>query len=509
MNIVIRADASRVIGHGHLMRTLTLARSLRSAGARVMFISRTHAGNLIARLQAEEFEVAGLPPLPAPAGAAAAQAAWLGADWEADARATRAAIARGAEPPDWLIVDHYGIDARWEAALRADVRRIFVIDDLADRPHDCDLLLDQNLVEHMHERYHGKVAEQCAAMLGPRYALLQPIYAQLHEQVAPRAGPIRRILIYFGGGDRSEQVLLALRVFLGLARADVTADVVVSGEVAAIAQLARDHAQIRVHTDLPSLAPLMAAADLAIGAAGSSSWERMCLGLPALVITVAENQEEVARALHQRGLIEWLGRCDEVGEAQLRAALAGRLAAPADTAGSRAGHGAVDGRGALRVRTALLADARTPVRMRLAAPADEELLLEWANDATTRRYSFGRGVIGADDHHRWFGERVRNTRDFVLLIGETDEGVALGTVRFDRTSAGWRLNYSLGAPYRGRGLGRRMLELALQRLAQSHAADWVCGRVMAANAASHRVFRGLGFEAVNDADGVVEYRRAL
>jgi UDP-2,4-diacetamido-2,4,6-trideoxy-beta-L-altropyranose hydrolase len=511
VNIVIRADASRVIGHGHMMRTLSLGRALRSAGAQVTFVSRAHPGNLIPLLQTEGFVVVSLQPPPAavPEAGGPAHAAWLGADWQQDAADTHAAIARGAAMPDWLIVDHYGIDARWEAAVRPHVGRILVIDDLADRSHDCDLLLDQNLVEDMQQRYQGRVHEECATMLGPRYALLQPIYAQLHEQIAPRSGPIRRILIYFGGSDRHELTPLALRALIALDRADIAADVVVSDSAPAIAQLARQSSQIRVHADLPSLAPLMADADLAIGAAGSTSWERMCLGLPAVVITVADNQQPVARALQQRGLIHWLGSYDTMDEAKLRAALAQQIAAGADTASSRAGHRAVDGRGINRVRTALLAGASTPLRMRAAAPPDEELLLEWANDSITRRYSFGRNLISAAEHHQWFCGRLQDLHNCLLLIAETEEGAELGTVRFDRAAEGWRLNYSLGAPYRGRGLGRRMLELALQRLAQSHGADWVCGRVMAANVPSHRVFRGLGFEAVNDAGGVVEYRRAL
>jgi UDP-2,4-diacetamido-2,4,6-trideoxy-beta-L-altropyranose hydrolase len=510
VNILIRADASRLIGHGHVMRTLSLARALRSAGAQVTFVSRAHPGSLIPLLQAEGFAVVSLEPGVAVRTAAGpAHAAWLGADWQQDAADTRAAVARGSAVPDWLIVDHYGIDAHWEAALRPHVRRIFVVDDLADRLHECDLLLDQNLVEDMHERYRGKVHEECATMLGPRYALLQPIYAQLHEQVAPRAGPIRRIFIYFGGGDRHKLTLLALCAFIALDRPDIAADVVVSDAAPAIAQLVRQSPQIRVHADLPSLAPLMATADLAIGAAGSASWERLCLGLPALVISVAENQQPVARALHGRGLIHWLGSSETVDEAQLRAALVQRIAAGADTAGSRAGYHAVDGRGVIRVRAALLADPRTLLHVRVAEAPDEELLLEWANDPITRRYSFGRSVINAEEHHRWFCGRLRDPQNCQLLIAEADDGVALGTVRFDRTADGWRLNYSLSAPYRGRGLGRRMLELALQRLAQSHGAAWVCGRVMAANVPSHRIFRGLGFEAVNDADGVVEYRRAL
>ena len=235
-----------------------------------------------------------------------AHALWVGARWQDDAADTAVAIHELASPPEWLIVDHYGIDERWETALRPSVRRIFVIDDLADRPHDCDVLVDQNLVAGVESRYTDKVGKECATLLGPRYALLQPLYAQLHDSVAPRAGPVRRLCIYFGSADQRNLTELALHAFLNLGRADIHADVVVSGDAAQAERLrsaAQDRRNVQVHAQLPSLAPLTAGADLAIGAAGSTSWERLCLGLPALVVTLADNQKAVAQALRSGGVL--------------------------------------------------------------------------------------------------------------------------------------------------------------------------------------------------------------
>jgi RimJ/RimL family protein N-acetyltransferase len=163
-----------------------------------------------------------------------------------------------------------------------------------------------------------------------------------------------------------------------------------------------------------------------------------------------------------------------------------------------------------RVRTALLVDADTPLAVRAAAASDEDLLLEWANDPLTRRNSFDRALIGADSHHEWLRDRLHASQSCVLLVIETQDGMPLATARFDRIETGWRLNYSVGAQYRGRGLGLRVLEHALATLARSHSgAAWVMARVMAANEPSHRVFRRLGFEAISNAAGAVEYRRAL
>ena len=514
MQVVFRADASRVIGYGHVMRCLTLAETLREGGAGAAFIARPHVGNLNDLVRARGFEVAELSaPQPGPSPEAPAHAAWVGGGWRDDARETRAAIGRLGGRPDWLVVDHYGLDERWEAELRGETAGILAIDDLADRSHDCDLLLDQNLVEGIATRYAEKVPGQCAAMLGPRYALLQPQYAELHRQLAPRTGAVRGVCICFGAADLHGVTRLALRALLNLNTENLEIDVLLAGKDAdadAMRADAAGRAGVRFHERLPTLAHLLARADLAVGAAGATSWERLCLGVPSVVVTLAGNQRPVAAALANRGLIDWVGHYDEVSLAALQDALARRIAAGADTQRSRAGRALVDGAGARRVRAALVVNAGTPLAVRPAVAADEDLLLEWANDALTRRNSFDRDLIGADEHHRWLRDRLSAGRNCLLLLVETEDGVPLATARFDRIETGWRVNYSVAAPYRARGLGPRVLESALAALARAHPeASFVCARVMATNEPSRRIFKRLGFQIVSDAAGAVEYRRAL
>lgn len=514
MRVVLRADASRLMGSGHLMRCLTLAESLREAGATAAFVTRPHPGNLNELLRSRGFEVCELAaPQPGVSQTEPAYAAWVGAPWRDDALGTRAALERLGAPPDWLIVDHYGLDERWEAELRSAARRILAIDDLADRRHDCDLLLDQNLVDGMAMRYQGKLPERCAAMLGPRYALLQPEYAQLHRRVAPRTGAVQRVCIYFGRGDLNGVTQLALRALLNLNLADLAIDVVTDGvdSNAELRACAAERANVQLHERLPSLAPLLAAADLTVGAAGATSWERLCLGVPSVVVTLSSNQRPVAEALQRLGLIEWLGHYDEVGLERLQEALARHIAAGADEAASRAAHALVDGAGAQRVRAALMTNAGSALVLRHAVAGDEALLLEWANDPLTRRNSFERGLIDPRAHHEWLRDKLSARGNCLFLVAETQDGEPLGTVRFDRAEAGWKINYSVAAPYRGRGLGVPVLESALTALAREHpgGASAVLARVAATNEASQRVFRRLGFDVVGQAAGAVEYRRAL
>lgn len=339
----IRVDASTRLGLGHVTRCLVLAQSLRQRGASVEFVSRAGDGDACAFIEQQGFTVARLTR-------------HSSAQWEDDAEQTRLALTGRPGKRQWLVVDHYGLDRRWERAMRASVDRILAIDDLANRVHDCDALLDQNLVEGMAARYQGKVPDKCTMLLGPQYALLQAAYAEMRAQVAQRQGTVKRVLISFGGADLQNITNLVLRALLELNRPDIHVDVVVGAQSPhgrAIATTAAGHANVKIRQQLPSLASLLARADLAIGGCGSTTWERLCLGVPSLVITIADNQRPSADCLHRRGLIRWLGDQHEVQFAtiqeELREALAG-----ADAVRSKACRETVDGLGADRVADVML-----------------------------------------------------------------------------------------------------------------------------------------------------------
>ena len=351
-NVVVRADASLTIGQGHVVRCLSLASGLRERGATVTFVSREDDGDLSGPIEGLGFDVARLPALGGESAIDVEQACSVDSAWRHDAEQTTGVIRDRAACPDWLVVDSYALDSLWEASLRPSARRILAIDDLADRPHDCDVLLDQNLVAGMETRYAGRVPAGCELLLGPRYALLQPIYAELHGRTPPRAGAIRRMLVFFGGADLDNLTGRVVAAFLALHRADIELDVVISAGSPCAPGIRRQvagHANIVVHCDLPTLAPLIAKADVAIGAAGATTWERLCLGLPSVVITLASNQEPIALELHRRGLVHLLGRSVDVDETMIRAALLDLVGTELDAAWSERCSHVVDGRGTARV----------------------------------------------------------------------------------------------------------------------------------------------------------------
>ena len=308
--VAFRVDASLQIGSGHVMRCLTLATALREQGASCHFICREHQGNLIDQIRCMGFAATalakgGLDLLPTAQDGESlpSHASWLGTSWQADARETQAALQ--SLSPAWLVVDHYALDRRWELALRPHCVRLMVIDDLADRSHECDLLLDQNLGRE-DEDYIDLVPATCAILAGARYALVRPEFAALRPYSSQRRErpQLRRLLITMGGVDQPNatgQVLEALRQCP--LRLDCGITIVMGLHAPWLAQVQAQAANFsrpcEVKVDIRDMAQLMADSDLAIGAAGGTSWERCVLGLPTLMVVLAENQQKIAAALEE------------------------------------------------------------------------------------------------------------------------------------------------------------------------------------------------------------------
>jgi UDP-2,4-diacetamido-2,4,6-trideoxy-beta-L-altropyranose hydrolase len=309
MRIAFRADASLQIGTGHVMRCLTLADALRERGAQSTFICRRHAGHLLDLIKQRGHEAIALPPADdafiAPADPFHAK--WLGTDWTSDAAQTSQAL--GEQVVDWLVVDHYALDRRWEQALRPHARRIMAIDDLADRPHDCDLLLDQNLGRQSQD-YCGLLNCHTQTLIGPTYALLRPEFAQWRKYSLQRRNKpqLKNLLITMGGVDQANATGQLLDA---LTHCELPADLCITVVMGPTAPwLAQIQAQAtvmprptQVLAGVSNMAQLMAESDLCIGAAGSTSWERCCLGLPAIQLVLADNQKGINAALELAGSV--------------------------------------------------------------------------------------------------------------------------------------------------------------------------------------------------------------
>lgn len=307
MSVAFRVDASLEIGTGHVMRCLTLADALAADGAACRFICRAHPGHLIEHISKKGYRVDALPAINKVIHAmdGPSHAHWLGCQWETDAAQTKAVLI--GDEPDWLVVDHYALDTRWEQALQGRSKKLMVIDDLADRPHVCDLLLDQNLGREPVD-YEALVPAHCQCLIGPQYALLRPEFAALREySLRRRQKPeLKRLLVTMGGVDQPNatgKVLEALKTCPIPSDCQIT---VVMGASAPWLEQVRSLAATMpwptsVRVNINDMAQVMADSDLAIGAAGATSWERCCLGVPTVVLVLADNQRSIAQALSDAG----------------------------------------------------------------------------------------------------------------------------------------------------------------------------------------------------------------
>ena len=283
------------------MRCLTLAQQVRQRGATVEFICANYMDHMGSLVRQQGFELHMLEVFKSTGREHLF-------DWSIDAAAT-SELAKG-KPWDWLVADHYGIDARWETALRLQAHRILVIDDLADRPHVCDVVLDQNYYPQQEHRYDGLVPPHCRKLLGPRFILLRREFTEARARLSRHIGDVRRILVNFGGTDEPNITALALAAISLLGRNDIAIDVVISATTphrAAIAAQVSSLPTARLHIQTARMAELIVEADLAIGACGSSTWERCCLGLPTLALVLADNQSNGAAVLDKAGIIINLG----------------------------------------------------------------------------------------------------------------------------------------------------------------------------------------------------------
>jgi UDP-2,4-diacetamido-2,4,6-trideoxy-beta-L-altropyranose hydrolase len=342
MRFLFRADASLDIGTGHVVRCATLARELANAGQDVQFLCRDQPGDLIDWLEAQELRVIRLVP--------------AGCDQPADAALCRGAV--GHSRYDWLVVDHYELDAVWEMAMTTVAQRILAIDDLG-RSHACDVLLDQNCTNPAQELYAGRVPARCQLLFGPGFALVRPEFAALRPASLERSRrAVSRLIIFMGGSDLVNETTKAVNGIALAASSNAAVDVVIgkgNPHRRAVERACGKLSNVELHVQTARMAELMAKSDCAIGAAGSTTWERCVLGLPALVTITAENQVQIAERVAAIGghrLLGWHHDLSPESYAQGLAELTPALLSDM----SQAAAGICDGEGAKEVAARLLTE---------------------------------------------------------------------------------------------------------------------------------------------------------
>lgn len=495
MLVYFRTDLSLKIGTGHAIRCLALSKSLQKKGIETRFIFRDYLDGT--RPQIEKLFRKPLfieSEAKEKRGIINNEYRWNNKTLKQDAIATRRLLQN--KDIDWLIVDHYSINREWEKVVKKEVKNILVIDDLGDRDHLCDVLLDSNSNPLAHSIYKKRVNKSTDLLLGNKYALLDPNFSKARSNLRKKNFKKPNILIFFGGIDLNEYTLQAVEAVNMLDMNISSVDVVVGGSYAnkkALRLLCKKY-EFRLHIQTKKMYELMANADISIGSGGSATWERCCVGLPSIVFAAAENQKDIIYHASRKGLI-FSPSNKESFNFFIRKHLISFIAnEPLLEFMSNNCLEAVDGKGCNRVANLLIGKS---LRVRKVDPKDSKNIFNWRNDPLIRNMSRNKKIIKLSDHTAWINKIISSKHDAFLIIEKNKEPV--GVVRYEMNELNTaEISIYLVPKKIGIGLGKSVLLKADDWLKSNFPAiKRINANVLSNNSKSFHLFESANYKLDN------------
>ncbi|WP_411991655.1 UDP-2,4-diacetamido-2,4,6-trideoxy-beta-L-altropyranose hydrolase [Agarivorans sp. DSG3-1] len=501
MNIVFRVDSSIIIGSGHVYRCLSLAHQLRKNGHTISFATAEHLGNINSVITESGFKLLLLAP-PTEHLDPKDPSTWLGRLYTQDAKNTLDKIS-DIGPVDFLIVDHYGIDKRWELLLQPHVKQMVVIDDLANRAHQCDILLDQTY-GRTNSDYRSLVPSSASLLLGTHYALLRDEFLAAQTTVQTRRDKkqsINSILLSLGGTDRNNVTKRLIELLQSSPIDSCTKLIVIAGpnnpnyqSLLETSQRSRfKHCQVL--RSISNMADIMTKADLAIGASGASAWERCALGLPSINIELADNQKEICRILAEEGAAISLGSPQQINEHKLTQAIQ-HIQYNYQSMANKA-TALVDAQGARRTAASIMQTSLTNgqlVHLNLVTKEDCVQLFQWQHEPGTREYAINPATPTEREHKAWFSQQLSNTAYHLYIVtnGEQPQGM----LRLDRLteSDGYEISILTASNSKRLGVASAALKLARSLLPNS---DFYA-TILPKNKASLYLFKQQDYKAIGN-----------
>jgi UDP-2,4-diacetamido-2,4,6-trideoxy-beta-L-altropyranose hydrolase len=476
--IIVRADATGEIGWGHLMRCLALAQAWQDLGGEAVFASAMRSPGTEARLQSEGMKTVFFPVEP---GGAEDAARTIGLAREIGAR--------------WIVADGYRFGPDYQRVVKDAGLKLLFVDDNGDAAYYCaDLILNQNL--HAHADLYENRDAGTQLLLGTRYALLRGEFLKWRGWKREFPEVARRILITMGGGD-SASVTSTIIETLQHITVDGLEAVVAMGAInfhdeQLAAAVRNSPVQIRLAEAPANMSELMAWADVAVSGAGSTCWEMAFMGLPGIVLVLAENQNHVARQLDSAGAAVSLGRFSDVSHSAIAEGVT-RLLLNKElrVQMSNRCQDLIDGKGAVRVITMM---RRAKLKLRRARDGDCRMLWEWASDASVRAAAFSSAPIPWEDHVKWFARKLCDPNCFIF-IGLDNENLPIGQVRFDMQSQHEaEIDVSINKSSRGAGYGSLLIDMAVKELFEITRVQFVHAFIKLDNSGSISAFRKANFK---------------
>ena len=502
IRVAIRVDASFYIGNGHVMRCIALADQLVKEGSECIFIIRRQLGDLTLLIEEKGYKVCVLPEHASGSGITSqklllSQASWLGCSWELDAAQTLSALEE--VKPDWLIVDHYGLDQAWEEIVGPSVSKLMVIDDLADRFHTCDVLLDQSLGRKI-EDYDALVPEYCKCLIGPEYAVLRSEFKLLRKDslVRRKNFGLKNLFVSMGGVDKDNTTISVLNLLDScVLPKDCIISVVMGADAPWLEQVNRRAESMTYRTEVSinvtDMAKRMSEADLSIGAAGGTSWERCALGLPSFLMLLADNQVGnitslvecgAAQNFDQRTFSSFLKDIPKL-KLQYMSIAAASLC---------------QGDGAMRVARMLLVGAdHCEVSLSPVTFADCDYIYSLQTQPAGRNFFRNIDVPSYAQHCLWYEKRLSELNGIIFKI--KFGGINAGAVRVDNLQDNSpEISIIISSEFAGRGIGTAAIYLLCELFPGRNLSAVVHAR----NYGSLKLFGKAGFVKVKE-DGMFSF----
>ncbi len=486
MKIIIRVDSSLEIGTGHVMRCLTLADTCKKKGTDVQFICRDHPGNLIENIQGEGYIVHVLEAVDT-IDLELDNVYWLGTTQEKDANECHAVLQKIL--PDWLIVDHYAIDYIWQSKLKGTYQKLMVIDDLADRQHYCDLLLDQTFGRKQKD-YQNLVSKNCQMLLGSEYALLRPEFSEWRVFSLRRRAKLKfkRLLVTMGGVDPNNFTGQVLEV---LKQCDLPKDleitIILGGgslHLNEIKKLSREMPWLtQVKIDVTNMAEIMSNSDLSIGAAGTTTWERCCVGLPCIQLVIADNQITIADALSANNAVRAIRK-----PLDIKKSIVDIL--PKLNKISLIASFMTQGGGAKVVVDAMISKYIPDEEVKLVpVTTDDSDFIYSLQTIRTRKYFRNTIVPSQKEHQAWYQKIINSSDAIIFLISINGKNV--GMLRIDGLIFNDEIEVSVIVmeTFSGQGYAKS----AVQKLLALLTNRTIKSIIHKENIASKRLFENIGF----------------
>ena len=501
MKIVFRVDSSILLGSGHVTRCLVLAEELKKRGGEVAFISRSSPGDLNDFICEKGFLV--FPLKNSEYSGAESDfnkliydsRSWPKELQEIDASDSIKILEK--IKPVWIIVDHYSLDVNWENIVRPYSRNLMAIDDLANRAHVCDLLLDQNWFENMEDRYKGLINVDCTQLLGPKYALLRPEFAKEKKKLRSKSEISQpyRLFVFFGGSDSHNLTSITVNALSHEKLKHLEVDIVIGSNnphKEDLADLVAGRPSIKLHIQTDDMAEIMSRADFAIGSGGVNTLERLCLGLPSSVITCAQNQEIAITDLTKNNFVNFIGTHLTIKMSTIESAIIEMINSIRDNNNYlSSGKLFVDGLGAQYVCNWLIGDFSEYDWNIVQAHGDHmELYWVWSNEKEVRNNAINKHSISWQAHTKWYNKKLNDEKCYIFIA--CCDKIPIGQVRFEIEDKHAKISYSIAKQFRGRKMGRRLMEECIIEFRKQSDIS-LLAEVISDNKASEKVFRALGF----------------